>query len=307
MIGDTSFILLKLFFLIALASFLISCKSESGAAFSAAVAGDLEVSVTVTKPVEIDKTINSNSSTRPAPVTITPLPTSTNRPSPKPSSTPTISPTPTPIGPCDSRLPTDELLTVVTRDYGLSRNYAPSDLVPIANYFPISVTLGYPTEIRQITIDPLREMIADMLSAGLQPQIISGYRSYSAQAIAWRKWLENEPERASIVSAPPGYSEHQLGTTIDFGSPELAEIVDDQKVEFHTYFYKTKESQWLTDHAHEYGFTLSYPREAFELTGFFYEPWHYRYVGQELAMELKERNITLTQYLLETQPAPCIP
>jgi D-alanyl-D-alanine carboxypeptidase len=148
-------------------------------------------------------------------------------------------------------------------------------------------------------------MIADMQRDGLSPEIISGYRSYSAQAIAWRKWLEREPDRASIISVPPGHSEHQLGTTIDFGSPELAAIVGDEDVEFHTYFYKTREGEWLETHAHEYGFTLSYPLEAFEITGFYYEPWHYRYIGVELASELKTMGISLTQYLLDIYPPPC--
>jgi D-alanyl-D-alanine carboxypeptidase len=150
-------------------------------------------------------------------------------------------------------------------------------------------------------------MIGDMLEEGLRPHIISGYRSYSSQAIAWNKWLEKNPDTASIVSAPPGHSEHQLGTTVDFGSPELADIVGDEEIEFHTYFYQTSEGKWLQEHAHEYGFTLSYSREAFEITGLYYEPWHFRYIGRELATELKDNNSTLVEYLLEKEPIPCIP
>jgi D-alanyl-D-alanine carboxypeptidase len=148
-------------------------------------------------------------------------------------------------------------------------------------------------------------MIADMQREGLAPEIISGYRSYSAQALAWRKWLESEPDRAAIISVSPGHSEHQLGTAIDFGSPELTAIVGGDDVEFHTYFYKTREGEWLEKHAHEYGFTLSYPLEAFEITGFYYEPWHYRYIGVDLAGELKTKGTSLTQHLLEIYPPPC--
>jgi D-alanyl-D-alanine carboxypeptidase len=150
-------------------------------------------------------------------------------------------------------------------------------------------------------------MIGDMEAAGLQPQVISGYRSYAAQAIAWAKWNESHPDTAAIVSAPPGHSEHQLGTTVDFGSPELPEIVGEEDIQFHTYFYKTSEGEWLLEHAHEYGFTLSYSREAFELTGLYYEPWHYRYVGRELATHLHDAGTTLTAYLLEQNPNPCLP
>ena len=110
-----------------------------------------------------------------------------------------------------------------------------------------------------------------------------------------------------IVSAPPGHSEHQLGTAVDFGSPELADVVGEPDIEFHTYFFKTSEGAWLLENAHRYGFTLSYTRETFELTGLYYEPWHYRYVGVEMATHLKELGQTLTQYQLANQPEPCIP
>jgi D-alanyl-D-alanine carboxypeptidase len=245
------------------------------------------------------------------PATATTVPTSTESPATtaQPTKTPTALPTatPQPLADCRERVPADDLLTLVTLDYGLSRQYVPSDLVSLADYLPLSSTLGYPTEIRQIIANPLAIMVNNMRAAGLEPTIISGYRSFSAQAIAWNKWLELEPERASILSAPPGHSEHQLGTTVDFGSAELAEIVGQEDIEFHTYFYQTGEGVWLEERAHEFGFVLSYPRDALEVTGFYYEPWHYRYVGPELAAHLKQQNLTLTEFLLEEQGAPCIP
>jgi D-alanyl-D-alanine carboxypeptidase len=204
-------------------------------------------------------------------------------------------------------VPSDDLHTLVTAEFGISADYIPSDLVNIANYFPLQVTRGYDTRIRRVALEPLIRMIIDMQRVGLQPEIISGYRSFSAQAITWAKWLEREPDRAAIISVPPGHSEHQLGTTIDFGSPELADIIGEEDVDFHTYFYKTSEGIWLAEHAHEYGFTLSYPLDSLEITGFYYEPWHYRYIGAELATQLHEINLSLTQYLLETYPPPCFP
>jgi D-alanyl-D-alanine carboxypeptidase len=237
----------------------------------------------------------------------TPLPTSTSPPEPTASPQPSPTPTATPIGPCSERLPADGLTALVTSDYGLAKEYVPPALVMLSSYLPVTVTLGYPTQVRRIVAEPLVEMINDMHAAGLSPTIISGYRSYDAQAIAWTKWQDEQPDRASIISAPPGHSEHQLGTTIDFGSPELSEIVGDEDVEFHTNFYMTGEGEWLAEHAHEYGFVLSYPRETFELTGMYYEPWHYRYVGRELAAMLKEEGVSLISYLLSTQPPPCLP
>lgn len=199
------------------------------------------------------------------------------------------------------------LTALVTAQYGISANYVPPGLVELSSYLPMTVTLGYPTQIRGIVAEPLAEMIADMHAAGLRPTIISGYRSYSAQSIARTKWQTEHPDRVSIISALPGHSEHQLGTTIDFGSPELPALVGDEEIEFHTNFYMTSEGQWLTENAHEYGFVLSYTRETFELTGMYYEPWHFRYVGKEMATMLKQEGVSLISYLLSSEPPPCIP
>lgn len=239
--------------------------------------------------------------------TATPAATATPIPTATATATATVTPSPTRVVICADRLPQDDLLTVVTLQYGLSREYEPADLVPLADYLPQSVTLGYPSEVRAIILEPLLALIADMEAAGLRPQIISGYRSYAAQAIAWNKWNEKYPDHANIISAPPGHSEHQLGTVVDFGSPELPGIVGEPGIEFHTYFYKTSEGQWLAENAHRYGFTLSYPLEAFETTGFYYEPWHHRYVGVEMATMLHETGQTLTAYQLANGPLPCAP
>ncbi len=236
--------------------------------------------------------------------TATPSPTArpsrTPRPTPEATRTPQPSPTPDRTIPCDERLPEDDLLTIISRDFPISKNYEPDDLVPLSDYFGVNVTLGYPTQVREMMIEPIQQIIADMHNQGLSPTIISGYRSYLEQTAAYNKWRERYPDRAHILSVPPGTSEHQLGLTIDFGSPELSN-------EFHTYFYKTGEGAWLLENAHKYGFTLSYPVEAFEITEIYYEPWHYRYIGEEMAIELKEEGITLTEYQIETMPDPCIP
>jgi D-alanyl-D-alanine carboxypeptidase len=246
--------------------------------------------------------------TLPPPPTVTSIPTVTSSPTNAPTDTPspTATWTPPPIGLCENRIPPDDdLLTLVTHLYGLSRDYQPGDIVPLSDYFPVNITLGYQTEVRQVVIAPLQAMIRDMEAAGLRPFIISGYRSYSAQSIAWAKWVEYNPDYAAGLSARPGHSEHQLGTTIDFGSPELEAVTGIEDIEFHTYFYMTSEGAWLIQHAHEYGFTMSFPPDTLEITGFYYEPWHYRYVGVELATLLKQQDIYLIKYLLENFPLPC--
>lgn len=238
----------------------------------------------------------------------TAVPTSTRTPTPTNTATPTQTPTATPVGPCANRiLADDDLWAIVTQNYGLSRDYAPTDLVSLNDYLGNDVTLGYPIELRAMVVAPLVQMITDMLAAGLKPQVLSGYRSWSAQSIAYNKWASEFPGHVNIISAPPGYSEHQLGTTIDFGSPELPLYTGDPNLQFHTYFYKTNEGIWLLSNAHRYGFTLSWPLETFELTGFYYEPWHYRYVGMEMATMLHEQGLSLTQFQLVNQPEPCVP
>ncbi|MCW5861506.1 MAG: D-alanyl-D-alanine carboxypeptidase family protein [Anaerolineae bacterium] len=294
--------LLPVVLLCLLAAGLVACRPAAVA--SVAVLPTLAAPATARPPVVV--TASPTSAPTAAP-TVAPSPTATSAPQPTAASTPAPSPTPNRDIPCSQRFADDGLLTVVTLTYGLSRDYVPRGLVPLDAYFSGDVTLGYPTELRHLVIGPLAAMIADMQAAGLHPFIISGYRSYSAQAIARQKWVEQEPERVNILSAPPGFSEHQLGTVVDFGSPELPEIVGQEDIEFHTYFYKTSEGLWLADNAHRYGFTLSYPFEATEVTGFFYEPWHYRYVGVEMATQLYNDETSLTEHQLATEPPPCIP
>jgi len=274
---------------------------------------DMKLAVVHTKVQPDTPTIGNTptpSATKPPPpATPTMLPTMTQAPSPtfSPTEMPAPTPTPTPIGPCAERMPEESLYTLVNADYGLSRYYAPPDLVALSDYLPNSVTLGYPTMLRRIVIPSLVQMIGEMQAAGLNPTIISGYRSYSTQQAAWLKWSEQYPDRVSIISAEPGHSEHQLGTTVDFGSPELPEIVGEEDIQFHTSFYLTSEAIWLDQHAHEFGFHLSFPRNSIEDTGMFYEPWHYRYLGTELASRLKRASMTFTRYALMNLPVPCNP
>jgi len=246
--------------------------------------------------------------TRVAPATPTPVHTAAPTPTATPTVTPSPSPTATPLSSCAQRRPPDDdLLVLVSREYRLSRDYEPGDLVPLTDHFPPAVTLGYPTEVRQIIIDPLSQLVEAMQAEGLSPLIVSGFRDYAAQALAREKWVEQYPEWAHNLSAPPGHSEHQLGTTVDFSSPDLPEMVGEQFIQFHPAFARTEEGMWLAAHAHEYGFTMSYPADRMEETAFWYEPWHFRYVGAELATSLWQQDLTLSEYLLDTNGPPCIP
>ncbi len=192
---------------------------------------------------------------------------------------------------CASSSAEADLLTPVDKNHGLERDYVPADLVELELNFRNSY-YGLPTSVRRPVVEPLLSMLEAMNAAGLRPKVISAYRSYGEQAVANEKWLNFDPERGPNLSAPPGHSEHQLGTSVDFGSPEL-------EYRFHTRFAGTAEGQWLAGYAAEYGFTLSYPDWAARQTGYEWEPWHYRYVGRELAEELQARGLTLSAYLAE--------
>jgi D-alanyl-D-alanine carboxypeptidase len=237
------------------------------------------------------------------PPTVTPQPTVTPMPTATSTATPTSTPSPTPIPLCAERFPEeDDLLALVSQDYGLAADYEPDDLVPLADSFPSAVTRGYPTQVRGNMITPLQDLIAAMHDAGLRPFIVSGFRGYWEQNMARQKWAEQFPDWAHNISALPGHSEHQLGTTVDFSTPELPPAI-----EFHPAFADTSEGQWLAEHAYEYGFTMSYPDGRYEETGFNYEPWHFRYVGLELASELRASGLTISEYLLAAFGAPCLP
>ncbi|NLA46732.1 MAG: M15 family metallopeptidase, partial [Firmicutes bacterium] len=99
-------------------------------------------------------------------------------------------------------------------------------------------------------------------------------------------------EAANRFSARPGQSEHQLGTTVDFGGTSA---------DWTTGFANTKQGKWLLNNAHLYGFALSYPEGKESVTGYIYEPWHFRYIGVAVAKEWKESGLVLCEFL-KTKP-----
>ena len=147
--------------------------------------------------------------------------------------------------------------------------------------------------------DALMDMIRGAGEAGHSIYIISAYRDiakqtylYEAEVEEWRA-LGYSPsgakEKAGTVVAVPGTSEHHLGLAVDLVSSEYVQL--DEGAE------KTKGYKWLVKHCHEYGFILRYPNGATDITGIIYEPWHFRYVGQEAAAEIMGAGITLEEYL----------
>jgi D-alanyl-D-alanine carboxypeptidase len=132
--------------------------------------------------------------------------------------------------------------------------------------------------------------------AGAPITVRSAYRSYATQQSTFKHWVRvNGKERALRVSARPGHSEHQLGTALDFNTKgaRTAPWVGD--------WGTTTSGAWMKKNAWKYGFVMSYPAGRTKETCYGYEPWHYRYVGKEAAQEIRDRGITLREYLWERQ------
>ena len=243
--------------------------------------------------------------------TIIPSPTLTLTLSPTPMPTlfplPTLNPQATLI-PCEKRQPADDDLFVeVNANYGLASNYVPGDLVPLGDYLPARVALP-DMLLRQKAAKALGKMVNVMLTQGLAPTVLSSYRSYFMQAVAHQRWVVEDPANANQISALPGHSEHQLGTVVDFGSPEMPALTGNNTEKLSPLFAQTSEGRWLSEHAFEYGFSMSSPQGAESLTGLAYEPWHYRYIGVELASYLHASGYFLDEYLLKVRPVmPCLP
>jgi zinc D-Ala-D-Ala carboxypeptidase len=245
--------------------------------------------------------------------TITDTPTVTISPTASPSPAPTLFPLPAldpqaTLTSCDLRRPAaDDLFSEVSDNYGLDPNYVPPDLVKLGNYLPGRVTLP-DMLLRQPAAQALGKMVKAMLADSLAPTVLSSYRSYFEQAVAHNRWVVQDPTNANDVSALPGHSEHQLGTVVDFGSPEIPALTGSTSDPFSTLFDQTSEGKWLAQHAYEYGFSMSSPPGAQALTGLAYEPWHYRYVGVAMATYLHASGYYLDEYLLKVRPMmPCQP
>jgi len=146
--------------------------------------------------------------------------------------------------------------------------------------------------------DALQQMLNDCRKAGYDARITSAYRTQATQIELYNNKvnyfldLGYEPaaarEEAGKIIAVPGTSEHQLGLAVDLVDSSYWVLDEAQE--------KTGAQKWLMAHCWEYGFILRYPNGKTDKTGIIYEPWHYRYVGKELAMALKDSGLCLEEY-----------
>ncbi len=172
-----------------------------------------------------------------------------------------------------------ELLQKYSKTYFLNEHYVPISLSQIPSEY--TNLNGKNVEIHSDVLPFLEEMLSDAKDAGLSLQILSAYRSFYIQAELKASYIFTYGAgTANKFSAEQGYSEHQLGTTMDFTNPTIGGVLSG--------FDTTPEYQWLLENAHKYGFVISYP----EGNGYYkFEPWHFRFVGIKLATKLYEDNM----------------
>ena len=183
------------------------------------------------------------------------------------------------VGDLDKLSKTDqELLQKYSKVYFLNEHYSPPRIKEIDNEFLFRK--NEPEYIHAQVAPFLEDLLEDARDDGVDLVVLSGYRSFDEQRSLKGVYTVQYGSGANTFSADQGYSEHQLGTTIDFTTTSIGGTLV-------TSFETTPEFAWLTKYAHRYGFVLSYPKNN---AYYMYEPWHWRFVGTDLADTLHDDN-----------------
>jgi D-alanyl-D-alanine carboxypeptidase len=168
----------------------------------------------------------------------------------------------------------------------------PPDLASIA---PTGLAGAF--QVRSLVLPDLEALASAAKSAGHPLGVVAAYRSTKQQSDLLKlRTKELGAAAAARRVAPPGHSEHQLGTAIDFTSQGLPDVSPA--------WGGTPTGRWMAEHSWEYGFVLSYPAHKLAVTCYRSEPWHFRYVGRRLAAKVHESGLTLREYLWSLAPQP---
>ena len=186
-----------------------------------------------------------------------------------------------------------ELLQKYSKVYFLNEHYIPESLREIDDEWKYSEDSEH--QLHSKVIPFFEEMMEDALDDGIELWVTSAFRSFDYQSQLKGSYTVIYGSGANAFSADQGFSEHQLGTTVDFTTRGLNGGLSG--------FQNTEAYKWLLDNAHKYGFTLSYPEGN---TYYVFEPWHWRFVGEELAKDLNREDVhfydwdqrKIDQYLL---------
>ncbi len=170
-----------------------------------------------------------------------------------------------------------QLLAKYSKIYFLNENYTPVKLSEIDSSYTYDTKRVYQFQLEALPF--LTSLLADAKDAGINLEVISAYRSFGDQTVLKSSYkVTYGAGTANAFSADQGYSEHQLGTALDFTTMKVGATFAG--------FDKDPAYTWLTDNAYRYGFILSYPKKN---TYYTYEPWHWRFVGVKLATTLHEQ------------------
>lgn len=168
-------------------------------------------------------------------------------------------------------------------------------------YVPELANIDDSHQVDARVLEPLQNMLKATSDEGYSLYVCSAYRSVDRQKELFNEsmidyvnqgmtYYEAAIETAKSI-AWPGESEHATGLAMDIVSSDYAGLDEKQG--------ETDDQKWLMEHCYEYGFILRYPKDKSEDTGIIYEPWHYRYVGVEAALAIRDQGVTLEEYLNE--------
>lgn len=184
------------------------------------------------------------------------------------------------VGVLDKLSKTDvELLQKYSKVYFLNEHYVPESLAKVEPSYTYDESREF--MLHSKVIPYFNKMAAAAKEDGVDLWVVSAYRSFQTQAQLKGAYTVTYGSGANVFSADQGFSEHQLGTTVDFTTKGLGGGLNG--------FESTPAYTWLKDNAHDYGFTLSYAEGN---TYYVFEPWHWRYVGEDLASDLKRSGAT---------------
>ncbi|GIN41725.1 M15 family metallopeptidase [Heyndrickxia oleronia] len=182
------------------------------------------------------------------------------------------------------------ITVMVNKSNALPKGYRPNDLVRPKVKFTFGSQQLDKALMRAEAADALERMFNQASSNGIQLYAASGFRSYETQEYLFNREIEQVGrQKAELAVAKPGTSEHQTGLTMDISAASMNYTLDES-------FEHKPEGKWLAEHAHEYGFILRYPKGKENITKYQFEPWHFRYVGKEIATEIYHKGITLEEY-----------
>lgn len=176
-------------------------------------------------------------------------------------------------------------LMLVNKKHKIGKNFVPENL----QNFTVRTGKSACEEERHVCAEimpSLEELFKAADKDGITLYALSGYRSYISQQNLYNFYLARDGKSAKDTVSLPGESEHQTGLALDITNSRRN-------------FNGSREASWIADNCYKYGFIVRYPKGKEDITGYGYESWHIRYVGDDAAKEIHDKKITLEEYLNE--------